>query len=145
MLDYRKIDALAKDCERSRRLAKFLLSLADAAWTDWELDFLEAMAVRNDPLTTRQAEKLVELEEEAVWYDKAPGDGFSVQLLLRACHQARADLAQDDDIAFIERLAAQGATKLRRRGLSRLLRCARELGVVEDYAGRPSAEGSLAA
>lgn len=131
MTDYRKIDALAKDVERARRLAHFLLKIADMAWTDWELDFLEAMGQRTEPLTTRQAEKLDELEEASTWYDKVPGEAFSVQLLVRSCHLARADLANDDDAAFVERLQAKRSTKLRRRALGRLSRCARELGVIE--------------
>lgn len=134
MQDYRKIDALAKDTERARRLAQFLLKLQDTAWTEWELDFLEDMAGRNEPLSTRQAEKLVELEEAAIWLDTVPGLGFSVRLLVRNCYQARNDLEDDEDIAFIVRLHAEGTMKLRRRALGRLLRCARALEQIEPYA-----------
>jgi hypothetical protein len=43
MIDYREINALGKDPSRARRLAQFLLTLTDAEWTDWELDFLDHM------------------------------------------------------------------------------------------------------
>ena len=135
MTDYRKIDALSKDVPRAKRLATFLLKLAEMSWTDWEADFLEAMAGRTEALSTRQAEKLVELEEAAIWHDKTE-DGFSVRLLVRNCFQQRADLGSDEDIAFIETLQAEACTRLRRRGLHRLVRCARSLGVIEPYAGR---------
>ena len=131
MMDYRKIDALSKDVARARRLACFLLKIADMAWTDWELDFLEAMSQRAELLTTRQAEKLVELEDASTWFDKVPGEAFGVQLLVSSCHLARADLANEDDVDFVERLHAERSTKLRRRALGRLARCARELGVIE--------------
>lgn len=145
MLDYRKIDALMKDRERATRLARILLGAAEAPWTDWELDFLQNLAARSEPLTTRQSEKLLELEEASVWVEKVPGHGFSVRLLVRACHLARLDLEQDDDVAFIEDLQTRGVSKLRRRGVSRLLRCARELGVIEGYAGAAPAPDPLAA
>ncbi len=136
MTDYRKIDALAKDAPRARRLAQFLLKLEDQQWTDWEVEFLMSMSEQKDVLTTRQGEKLVELEEAAAWFDKVPDEGFSVRLLVRHCHEARFELDDDEDILFVEDLQAKGVTKLRRRGLQRLLRCARALGIVEGYAGR---------
>ncbi len=145
MMDYRKVDALSKDVERARRLARFLLNIADMTWTDWELDFLAALAERGEPLTTRQGEKLVELEASAVWYDKVPGETFSVRLLVCNCHLARADLANEDDAAFVERLQADGVAKLRRRALGRLMRCARELGVIESDADGASRSDPLAA
>lgn len=134
MTDYRKIDALAKDVARANRLAAFLLRVADMSWTDWELDFLAAMESQRDVLSTRQAEKLVELEDAALWFSSV--EGFSVRLLVQNCFLQRADLAEEDDIAFVERLKAEGTTRLRRRALHRLLRCARALGVIEPYMGR---------
>jgi hypothetical protein len=134
MLDYRKVNGLAKDTARARRTAALLLKLEGQDWTDWELDFLSAMSERRDDLTTRQAEKLIELEDAAVWHEKVPGDGFSVRLLVKGCHAARFDLDSEDDVAFVEALWAQGAAKLRRRALSRLVRCARALGVIETHA-----------
>ncbi len=50
MPDYRKIDALSKDTERAGALARYLLSLDEISWTDWELDFLTGLAGRTRPL-----------------------------------------------------------------------------------------------
>lgn len=133
MLDYRKVNALAKDTARARRLAQLLLRSEDQEWTDWELDFLADMSERREELTTRQAEKLLELEDACVWLDKVPGERFSVRLLVKGCAEARAEL-DEEDAQFVEALRAQGATRLRRRGLYRLLRCARAAGVVDDEA-----------
>lgn len=130
MLDYRKVNALAKDAARARRMAQLLLKSEDQEWTEWELDFLAAMSERREELTTRQAEKLLELEDACTWLDKVPGEGFSVRLLVKECYEARADLDEDDE-AFIEALRAEGATRLRRRAVYRLMRCARAAGVVE--------------
>lgn len=130
MLDYRKVNALAKDAARARRMAQPLLKSEDQEWTEWELDFLAAMSERREELTTRQAEKLLELEDACTWLDKVPGEGFSVRLLVKECYEARADL-DEDDAAFIEALRAEGATRLRRRAVYRLMRCARAAGVVE--------------
>lgn len=134
-MDYRKIDALSKDVSRAQRLAGFLSRLPEISWTDWEADFLEAISIRGEPLSTRQAEKLLELAEASVWHERT-ADGFSVRLLARDCFLARAELAGEADVAFIERLHAEGCTRLRRAGLQRLLRCARATGVIEPYAGR---------
>ncbi|KAB2920554.1 MAG: hypothetical protein F9K29_01575 [Hyphomicrobiaceae bacterium] len=131
--DYREINDLAKDPQRAAVLAQFLLKLADIAWTDWEADFLEDMAGRREPLSTRQAEKLVELREASVRYDKV--EGFVLAALIAKCWLNRHDLASDHDVAFIERVKASGATSLRRREAARLLRCACAIGEIEPYQG----------
>jgi hypothetical protein len=43
MANYREINALSKAPDKVRSTAQFLLTLSDAEWTDWELDFLENM------------------------------------------------------------------------------------------------------
>jgi hypothetical protein len=111
-------------------LAKSLLPLADADWSEWEIGFLEAMCVGSEPLSTRQGEKLVELRDDAKSSSKF--DGFSVGRLVQSCWTGRLDLLEDDE-AFIVGLKAQGTTKLKRRALMRLLRCARELGLLTGY------------
>jgi len=75
MASYREIAALQKDAARARALAQGLAKLDDMAWTDWELDFLHSVAARQQALTTRQGEKLVELFDDAAWY--ASVEGFS--------------------------------------------------------------------
>jgi hypothetical protein len=130
---YREIAAIQKDAARARALAQGLARLDDMAWTDWELDFLHSMAARQQELTTRQGEKLIELCDDAVWYTAV--DGFSLKALVDRCHLLRDELA-DRDAQFIERLKAQGAARLRRKDARRLLACARTVGEIEPHHGR---------
>src|SRR5262245_52789099 len=133
MADYREISEIQKDPARARSMAQFLSTLDDMEWTDWELDFLASIGTRREGLTTRQGEKLVELSEESVRYTAV--DGFSLQALADRCALYRDELAEHDG-AFIERLMATGATRLRRKDARRLLRCARTLGEIEPHQGR---------
>ena len=172
MADYRKIDALSKDTERAGALARYLLSLEEISWTDWELDFLSSLATRTRPLTKaeqgklkkleerltdglsaaeaktlaalrdvvarseqltlRQSEKLVELEDASQRFSTV--EGFNVRTLIVRCAEAACDLDEEDE-AFVLQLRASGATSVRRRQLRKLLAIARQLGVIEEYAG----------
>ena len=87
MANYRDINALAKEPKRVRSTASFLLTLADAEWSDWELDFLEGMSEHADELSTRQAEKLAELRDDAVRYMSA--SGFRFETIINACWRNR--------------------------------------------------------
>jgi hypothetical protein len=133
MTNYREIVAIQKDAGRARALAQSLCELGDIEWTDWELDFLASMALRQQELTTRQGEKLIELCDDAVWYTAV--DGFSLKALIDRCYLLRDELA-DADAAFIERLKAENATRLRRKDARRLLACARSVGEIEPHQGR---------
>jgi len=132
MTDYREIIEIQKDPARARSMAQFLSTLDDMEWTDWELDFLASIGGRREDLTTRQGEKLIELCEESVWYTAV--DGFSLQALIDRCALCRDELA-DPDSAFIARLKAVSAVRLRRKDARRLLRCARTLGEIEPHQG----------
>jgi hypothetical protein len=129
MANYRDINALAKEPSRVRNTASFLLTLTDAEWSDWEIDFLEGMSKHDYELSTRQAEKLVELHDDAVRYTSA--SGFRFTTIIAACWRNRFDLESDEDIEFIERLKNNGEGELRRRDAMRLRQCAVELGEVE--------------
>jgi hypothetical protein len=133
MADYREIIEIQRHPARARAMAQVLSALDDMEWTDWELDFLASIASRRDDLTTRQGEKLAELRDESVWYTAV--DGFSLKALIDRCHLCRDELA-DHDAAFIERLRAAGAVRLRRKNAGRLLRCARTVGEIEPHHGR---------
>jgi hypothetical protein len=130
---YREIVAIQKDAARARAMAQGLCGLDDVGWTDWELDFLHSMAARQQDLTTRQGEKLVELYDDAVWYTAV--DGFPLKALIDRCHLLREELT-DHDAQFVERLKAEGVTRLRRKDARRLLRCARSVGEIEPHHGR---------
>src|SRR5262249_17858069 len=83
MQDYKEIDRIRKDLVGVRSLAKRLLKLPHADWNDWEIDFLQHMARHKgpDPITTRQAEKLLELRDDTEYYSSVRG--FSVQSLIK--------------------------------------------------------------
>lgn len=130
MASYADIHRLSQNPAAASTLAKFLLNIADAGWSEWEVGFLEAMAGRAEALTTRQGEKLIELRDDAKSYKTF--DGFSVNRLVHSCWIARIDLEEDDE-AFIDALKRQATTALKRRPLMRLLRCARELGLLSGY------------
>jgi hypothetical protein len=132
MADYREILDIQKDPARARSIAQALSTLDDVAWTDWELDFLDSIGSRRGNLTTRQGEKLVELRDEATWYTTV--EGFSLVVLIERCHLLRDELSEGD-MAFVERLKASGAIRLRRQDARRLLRCARALGEIELHQG----------
>lgn len=129
MVNYREINSLAKAPDRARTLATFLLTLPDIDWTDWEADFLDAMKARAEELSTRQAEKLVELRDDSVRYTSA--SGFSFKVLIETCWLNRFDLDDEADIEFIEKLRASGHASLRKREALRLRRCAIEQGELE--------------
>lgn len=153
---------MSSDPVRVRNLALSLLALAKTAedvFTEWELKFLRDMAeqsaeimalspkerkefkfsedkaeallaLRDFRLTTLQAEKLFEIRD-AVELHRHVG-GISVSNLIKRCHEARLDLSEDDE-EFIERLWNRGVSELRRNDLTRLKRCSKQLGYLEDY------------
>jgi hypothetical protein len=132
MASHIEMQRLAADPAAVQGLARHLLALPDARWTDWELDFLDHMATRREaePLTIRQSEVLVELRDNAKSYTSV--GGIAVRSLLHGCWIGRADLDEDDE-AFVVALHDAGAVSLKRRALLRLMRCARQLGLVEGY------------
>ena len=112
-------------------LANRLLAAPDSDWTDWEIDFLEDMSRHAGPdLTTRQGEKLIELRDDAESH--ASWRGLSVRILVEKCSLARDEL-EPPDAAFVQKLQGCGATAVKRRQLFRLLRCARQLKLIEAY------------
>ena len=99
----------------------------------WEHEFLGNMRkFAGEALTTRQCETLVEIRDGAERITKV--GGFSIASLFKSCFEARYDLGTDEDIDFLERMAkACYGTAMRRRDTRRLLRCARELEIIEGY------------
>ena len=131
MANYRDINALSKAPNKVRSTAQYLLTLSDADWSDWELDFLENMTTCIDVLSTRQAEKLVELRDDAVRFTSASGFRFST--MIDKCWRNRLELDSDEDCEFLERLKRSGETALRRRDAFRLRRIAIALGELEPH------------
>lgn len=136
-MNHRQMNALADNADAVRALAGALLTLPtrdpQVSWTDWELDFLEHMTLHQgpDPLTLRQVEVLVDLQDAARSFTKL--SGLSISSLINDCWLSRFDIEDEDDQAFVSRLKASGAISLKRRQARKLLAVARQLGVVEGY------------
>ena len=81
-------------------------------------------------LTTRQGEKLIELRDDAESH--ASWRGLSVRILVEKCSLARDEL-EPPDAAFVQKLQGCGATAVKRRQLFHLLRCARQLKLIEPH------------
>jgi hypothetical protein len=134
MPNEKAIDALCKDPERAARLAAFLLALADADWSAWELTFLTGTIERKASanLSYRQSEKLLELENRATLLLKV--EGLSIASLVRECWTLRLDLEPEDE-AWIDGLYQKRVTALRRGAVRRLLALLRQVDtdLIEGY------------
>jgi hypothetical protein len=133
MTDWRKINEISKDPQAVRSLARKLLKLPYASWPEYSRKFLENMAKQREPITTRQAEYLIELRDETELHQVA--GGFSLESLIEDCWRHReADRHRglsDENRDFIERM--RGKRALPRPQLRRLFACCRELGLIEAY------------
>jgi hypothetical protein len=134
MASHIEMKRLSDDPVAVQRLVTFLQGITSAEWTEWELSFFDSLHLRTaaTALSLRQAEKLIELRDAAQSFTHH--DGFSIKTLITACSQNRLDLIDDEDVAFIERLTAETPASLKRRPLMRLVRCARALDIIHDYA-----------
>jgi hypothetical protein len=88
MTSWKEIEKIKGDPVIARDMAKILLATAEL--TSWEEPFLEDMKIHQGPLSTRQAEKLVEIRDQNQWVSTI-GHDFSVRLLVNACWEARHD------------------------------------------------------
>jgi hypothetical protein len=133
MTDWRKINEISKDPQTVRSLAGKLLKLPYASWPEHNRKFLEDMAKQREPITTRQAEYLIELRDETELHQVA--GGFSVESLIEDCWRHREANRHrglsDENSDFIERM--RGKSALPRPRLRRLFACCRELGLIEAY------------
>ncbi len=131
MARFIEINSFAKDPAAVRSLAKKLLKTSRHDMTDWEIDFMQDMARREEALSTLQAEKLLEIRDDVQWVGAVAT--FSVPILLEKCWIARADLA-DDDVEFLERLTRGGpASVIKRRDAPRFVAICKRLGLIEGY------------
>jgi hypothetical protein len=131
MASHREMKRIAESPREIRDLATFLLGLADVDWTSWELQFLEDMQVRqsDEPLSMRQREILIELRDSGQAVSTVRG--FSVRSLIRSCRLGSADL-DEADADWIAGLHERNLTSIKRRWSGRLVRCARQLGVIDE-------------
>jgi hypothetical protein len=131
MASWKEIDRIRKDPKAFRALAKGLRTHISEL-TDWEKDFLSSIHNQSDKdeYTTRQSEKLLQIRDDYESVTELLG-GFSVKIILRQCREARLDLSEDDEEWILQRFE-QSQTTIRRKHASRLRRCARQLGLIED-------------
>lgn len=133
MASHIEMSRTASDPVAVRSMARGLLIISSAGWTDWELDFLEHLAEwpGAEPLSERQREKLFELRDNSTSY--AAWRGLSIASLVRDCWIARLDLVEED-AAFIEELYTRKTVSLKRRQLGKLVALARQLNIIEEFA-----------
>ena len=131
MASWREIERVRKDANGARALAQRLLKIYPGELTDWEADFLRSMTTYTElfAFTTRQAEKLLEIRDDAEPVTACRG--FSVATLIRQCYAARLDLTEADE-QWIAELHRQGGSSIRRKHLGRLMGCARELKIIDE-------------
>ena len=123
MASWSEIERVRKDPKAFKLLAGHLL--ADPDYTrersEFATDFLENISrSEREELTTRQGEILLELRNEGRRHFKI-GDDLSVDILIKKFYQARADLENDDDIAFIVALWTSGRKFITGKQLRRFL------------------------
>jgi hypothetical protein len=131
MASWREIERVRKDTNGARELAKRLLKIYPGEFNDWEADFLKSITGYTElfEFTTRQAEKLLEIRDDAEPVTRCRG--FSVATLIRHCYAARLDLTEADE-QWIADLRRQGGDAIKRKHLGHLLACARTLNIIEE-------------
>lgn len=130
MASWSEIERIRKDTAAARSIARLLFASEREALTEWEAGFIESLiGYVDDELTTRQVEKLLEVRDSLVLV--AEHRGFSISRLLRNCYEARLDLSEDDE-GWIVELYATGHHSIRRGQVVRLMRCARQLGLIDE-------------
>jgi hypothetical protein len=129
MASWKEIERIRKDREAVRAIAKRLLTNLPDELNDWEREFLQPKTAARHELTNRQGEKLLEIRDGAESITVVAG--FSVRLLIENCYLARLDLSEDDE-EFITRMRAKSAATILRRNAGRLMRCARQLLLVDQ-------------
>jgi hypothetical protein len=136
MASWREIDRIRKAPKEFRALAKGLRAQFSDDLTDWEKDFLDGIAGLDgkEEFTTRRSEKLLQIRDDYTSISELPG-GFSVGIVLKECKQARLDLSEADE-QWVLQSYDRSPTTIRRKHTGRLMRCARELHIIEqEYAG----------
>ncbi len=129
MASWREIDRIRKAPAEFRALAKRLLNFG-AELTEWESTFLESICINRHSVefTTRQSEKLLQIRDD--YETLTEFHGFSVKIMLRQCRDAQLDLSESDG-EWILKQFQRSQTTMRRKNIGRLMRCARELRVIE--------------
>ncbi len=131
MASWREIERIRKDADAARAIALGVLAVDRDALNDWETDFMEGIPVHCDrgEISLPQAQKLLEIRDDVQIITEYRG--LSLRRLIQHCHEARLDLSEDDE-EWILHLHTSSPNTIRRRHVGRLMRCARQLGLVDD-------------
>jgi hypothetical protein len=135
MASWREIDRIRKDPTAMRALAAYLLRLPNAELTEWETKFLESISSdrTSEEFTTRQGEKLMQIRDDAEEVSEIGYQRLSVKILIEDCKIAYLDLvALDEDKAEWIKAIPVGTSKIKRKYIGRLMRCARMLSNIDD-------------
>jgi hypothetical protein len=120
------------DVDACRALAAALAKRDGLEASDDARDFLDKVAgwSFDAPLTRRQTEFLLGIRDDNRYvtslYD------FDLAALVKACWQARSDVADDADVGFLGRLKERGGKSFKVGEGRRLLRIARGVGGLVD-------------
>jgi hypothetical protein len=128
----REIEALRKDADRWRALARQVFRYADrGVLDDNDLDFLEQIPERKwlDELSYRQAEYLLNLRDAVETVSSHRG--FGVRYLAKACFDHRFGLDDEEEEAWVLEVYQSGVTSVLRRQARRLYMLAKRLGEIE--------------
>jgi hypothetical protein len=130
MASWKEIERVRKDVLEAKAIATRLLKFHVSDFTEWEKDFLESIIKRNNDyeLTTRQVEKLLQIRDDTE--ELAEFRGFSIKLLTKQVFEARLDLSETDE-EWIKKLMTRQSDTIMRKHIGRLMRCARELYIIE--------------
>ena len=130
MATWQEINRVRRDARGARALAQRLLKVYPDALSSWELDFLGSLSITDvREFTTRQAEKLLQIRDDSEPVTKYRG--YSIASLIRQCYEARLDLNEADE-EWVTEMRERSDSSIRRKHIGRLVRCARELCILED-------------
>lgn len=132
MASWHEINEMTRNPSGCRDLARRLFDVHGQSVNEWELGFLESIAGKTaaEQFTTRQVEKLLQIRDGLEPVKELYG--FNLADLLKRVYEARLDLSDDDEEWIAALWAKRDETYMRRRAGLRLLRCARQLGIVES-------------
>lgn len=132
MASWKEIERVRKGVAEARSIAAGLLKFNSRDMTEWEASFLESIARHpdDDPLTTRQVEKLLQIRDDLTFVTETY-NGLSVQILIEKIHLARADLS-DDDEEWIVKLRERNGRSIARKHVGRLMNLAGQLVLVDS-------------
>lgn len=132
MASWTEIERLRKQPEKFCAIARGLLvANVEGDLSEWEVGFLESIVSKHESegFSLRQSEKLLEIRDGATAVTSYRV--FSLAALASKCFEARLDLPFEDE-QWLAALQDRQSTTYKLSQARRLMRCARQLGIVEE-------------